>query len=248
MLVDYLLQELSQRSKKNPAYSLRSFARSLRVNSGALSAIINKKRPLTVRTARKILDGLDLNSKTRTRLLQSLISEEARTPRDDCHILSEDLLRMVQNWEYFAILSMLEMDSVDTSARGIAQRFSISPATALETVESLKRLGLVKVISGKLRPTYKNLSTKPDVPSHALRHAHRQHLQKASQALDEQKIDERDFSGITMAIAKKKLPIAKQLIAQFRRDLCALLETGDRDEVYRLNIQLFSLEKQRGNK
>lgn len=245
MIIDYIVKELSQRSKKNPAYSLRSFAKSVGINSGALSAIINKKRPLTVTTAKKILDGLGLDPKTRTKLLQSLVTEANSESKDKFHSLSEDLFRTVQNWEYFAILSLLETKTVDSSAKAISQRLKISQATALEAIETLKRMGLVKADGSRLKPTHKNLSTTHEIPSSAVKHSHRQYLQKAAEALEEQAVDERDFTGMTMAIAKKKLPLAKKLIAHFRRDLCELLESGDREEVYRLNIQLFSLENKR---
>ncbi len=246
MVIEYLVKELSQRSKKNPAYSLRSFAKSIGINSGVLSAILNKKRPLTVSTAKKIIDALNLDSKTRSKLLQSLVSAEPQETQGSYHSLSEDLFQAVQNWEHFAILSMLESKSTALTPRAIAQRLKISQATAMETLETLKRIGLIKLEAGKLKPTHKNLSTTHDIPSQALRHAHRQHLQKAIEALEDQSVDERDFSGVTMAISKKKLPIAKKLITQFRRDLCDLLEGGSRDEVYRLNVQLFSLENNNG--
>lgn len=243
MIIEFLVQELSRRSKINPAYSLRSFARSMGMNSGALSAIINKKRPLTVPTARKIIDALELDSKTRSRFLQSLISDGLMADGETYYSLSENIFRAVQNWEYFAVLSALEVKNVDSSIKGIANRLKISQANVMDILETLKRLDLIKVEAGILKPTHKNLSTTHDIPSTALKHAHRQHLQKAIDALDAQKVDERDFTGITMAISRKKLPLAKKMISQFRRDLCAMLEHGGQDEVYRLNVQLFSLEK-----
>ncbi|MNL65954.1 hypothetical protein D3C87_1903530 [compost metagenome] len=44
-----------------------------------------------------------------------------------------------------------------------------------------------------------------------------------------------------MVVASKNLPKAKELIRQFRHDLSELLEQGEADDVYRLNIQLFPL-------
>ena len=52
-------------------------------------------------------------------------------------------------------------------------------------------------------------------------------------------MDERDFSGITMAINVEKLDEAKEMIRAFRRKLCKFLETGKKTEVYTLRVQLF---------
>ena len=43
----FLKMELDSRIKKNPSYSLRSFAKSLNISHAALSQILNGKRNLT---------------------------------------------------------------------------------------------------------------------------------------------------------------------------------------------------------
>ena len=47
-----------------------------------------------------------------------------------------------------------------------------------------------------------------------------------------------------MAISTAKLSEARKLIMDFRRKLCAFLEDGQRDAVYRLNVQLFPLSQE----
>jgi len=48
--------------------------------------------------------------------------------------------------------------------------------------------------------------------------------------------------GMTMAVDPKKLPLAKQRIQEFNRELSSLLETGDRTQVYQFQSCLFPLE------
>jgi hypothetical protein len=48
---------------------------------------------------------------------------------------------------------------------------------------------------------------------------------------------------MTMAIDPRKLPLAKTLIREFRFRLAELLETGNRTEVYNLNVQLVPVTK-----
>jgi uncharacterized protein (TIGR02147 family) len=105
----------------------------------------------------------------------------------------------------------------------------------------MTRLGLVVQQGDAWLDTGKNLTTPSSVPSAALRGAHRQYMVKAIDSLEKDPIDLRDMSGITMAISSKKIPEARKLIQDFRRRLCAFLEDGDKDAVYRLNVQLFPL-------
>jgi hypothetical protein len=54
---------------------------------------------------------------------------------------------------------------------------------------------------------------------------------------------ERDFTTVTMAIDKRKLSTAKELIRKFEDELSDLLESGHRTDVYRLSVQLFPFTK-----
>jgi hypothetical protein len=54
-------------------------------------------------------------------------------------------------------------------------------------------------------------------------------------------MDERDISGITLAIAPDKIAVAKEEIRRFRRRMAKCLETQRPSAVYQLNIQFFRL-------
>ncbi|HEX4926067.1 MAG TPA: DUF4423 domain-containing protein, partial [Bdellovibrionales bacterium] len=159
--------------------------------------------------------------------------------------LSADTVELLGNWEYFAILSLLETKGFRYSPEAVADRLQLNRASVVEAMKLLLRVGLLKEHANGYMPTHKNVTTTHDVPSAALRRVHRQTIEKALGAIEGQTVEERDFSGMTMAIARKKLPQAKQLIRKFRREMSALLEDGDRTDVYRLNIQLFSLESKK---
>ena len=77
-----------------------------------------------------------------------------------------------------------------------------------------------------------------------MRRVNREYIQMALVSLEKNSIEERDVTGVTMAISTKKIAVAKKMISNFRRELAEYLETADsKDEVYRLNIQLFPLTK-----
>ena len=72
-----VLEKLAEKRIKNPSYSLRAFSKRLGVSSGALSQIVAGKRPLTRKTALKIAEGLNLDSDTTLKILNSV--EESGT-------------------------------------------------------------------------------------------------------------------------------------------------------------------------
>src|SRR5687768_3372352 len=51
-----LLQDFESRRRHNASYSLRAYARSLDVSITTLSQVLSGKRPLTLKTARKIVE------------------------------------------------------------------------------------------------------------------------------------------------------------------------------------------------
>jgi uncharacterized protein (TIGR02147 family) len=104
-------------------------------------------------------------------------------------------------------------------------------------------LGLLKKFKGRWISTKINLETSHDVASAALRKSHKQTLEQAIEALDNVELSQRDITSITMAIDVKKIPLAKEMIRKFRRELAAALETDKRTEVYNLNVQLVPVSK-----
>jgi uncharacterized protein (TIGR02147 family) len=79
-----------------------------------------------------------------------------------------------------------------------------------------------------------------------LKRRQKQILEKALEALENDPIETRSMTGMTMAIDPSKIPEAKKLISEFNRKMSKFLETGKKSEVYELQISLFSLQK-RGN-
>lgn len=82
-----------------------------------------------------------------------------------------------------------------------------------------------------------------EAPNAALRKLAKQYLEKSIEALENQTIEERDITNITMSIDPTRLPEAKKMIRDFRRKLCAFLEQGERTEVYMFSPALINITK-----
>lgn len=242
MLVEHLKSELSDRSRKNPRYSMRAFAKALKISPGTLSAILNKKRALTPKTATKLLAELGLKPMECRKLMMSAMgmpeSEKEMVP---ALVLEGHILEVITGWEHFAILALVDTKGFKPNAAWIAARLNTNTGTVLPAIERLEKVGLLEKRRNKWTVVHKNLSTSIDIPSSALRRVHREYIEKSIYSLENHSTDQRDVSGITMAISKNKLPQAKKMIQEFRRNLCQFLEDGEKEEVYRLNIQLFPM-------
>jgi uncharacterized protein (TIGR02147 family) len=253
-----LQEELTRRCERNPRYSLRAFSRALGVDAAALSRILSDKLRPSPRMARVILDALALEPEEASRFLDSVAEAQKRAhlaqarretaqrprPEEDPRELDGTSFRVIADWYHYAILELTEVPGFRPSAHWIAAQLGISVAQAKLALERLCDLGLLEDAPEGLRRR-QGLVTTADkrTTSPALRTRQRQILDKAIASLEEDPIDERSHTGMTMAIDPSRLELAKKKILAFNRSLCRFLEGGTRTRVYELSIALFPLQK-----
>lgn len=227
-------------------------AQQLDLPSGRLSELLSGRRDLTPAAALKIATKLSYDPAKRQKFLELVEAKRTRAaqPEPMSHEkylqLSADAFYVLSDWHHFAILSLIDLDDFDPAPSAIAKRLGLSTIEVRGSLERLTRLGLVTQDKlGNIKKTSKNITTTHDVESAALKLSHKQNLELAAQALDEVGVEMRDITSITMAIDVEKLPLAKQMIKKFRRQLSEFMESGSKNEVYNLNVQLFPLSKTR---
>jgi uncharacterized protein (TIGR02147 family) len=240
MLHQYLLQEFERRTLANPNYSLRAFARDLEIHSGTLSSILNQRRVVGTKTLTHIMKKLPLSAVEKKKIVSALMMP-TQTEIAKPHLLDEEVLSVIKDWEHYAILAYLQMGKGKKSPGDIAKALDLPQPKFLRAITNLEKTGLIKREGNLLKGTHNSLGTSRGIPSPALREAHVQYIDKAKSALTDFTTNERDITGTTLAVSSKNLPKAKELIRQFRRELSELLEEGETDDVFRLNIQLFPL-------
>jgi uncharacterized protein (TIGR02147 family) len=246
MLVEHMKRTFAERCRKNSSYSLRAFARSLGMDSSSVSAILKGKRPLTIKSARKIVEGLNITNPVEAQalIMNTFTPAENETLSDYTEIAMESA-EAISSWQHFAILAVLELKDFKGQERQIAERLNIPFGIASECLGRLEKLGLIEKKKDLWKLTGKNMATPSHIPSAALREGHRQFIHKALHSLESDPVEMREISGITMAISKTRLTEAKSMIKDFRRRLSTYLESGGLDAVYRLNIQLFPLSQEK---
>lgn len=245
---EFLNQQLSSKRDLNPYYSLRAFAQKLDLSSGKLSEYLSGKRKISFQTAIKIADRLNLPADLKEKLLCTVINEKNKKIKGSTksfNQLHKDELSLIKNWEHFAILSLFETieDEIIPNEQWVAKRLGISVNRSVQAINRLTRLGYILKLNDGLKCIKTNITTTSDISSQDIRDSHKQSLKQVIDNIDQVDIQLRDISSITMAINTEKIPIAKKMIKDFRRNLMLLLEEDNQTEVYNLNIQLFPVSK-----
>lgn len=243
----FLRQELDRRIALNSRYSLRAFAKFLGLDPGYLSNVMSGKRYLSIASTQKIVAALQLND-TEAQLIFKSAAERVDaktkgntpTPKE----LDSDTYAVISDMLHYLILESTYLDDFKSEPRWIARRLGVTVIEIEAAIARLIRLGLIECVGGRFRKSDRYLTTKnKSQTTPALKASQRQILRSALNSLESDPLELRASFGGTMAIDPEKLPIAKQMIAEFIDSLIHLLESGKRKEVYQVGVNLFSLER-----
>lgn len=253
--IEWLRTELVLRQRKNPAYTLRSFARHLEMPSGRVSEILSTKRRLTLDAAERIADRLGYVPDVRSAFLELVRSERstkgvkragATKAPTNFQQISEEVFEVIADWQYFAILNLMKVSDFRNDARWIGNRLGLSVTEVRSAIDKLKRLALVEETADKkLVRTITSLITTYGVPSAAIRRSHKQSLEQAIAALDDVPMPLRDITSITFPADRSKIPQVKEQIKLFQRRMAKLMKSDEATAVYNLNVQLVPVTKER---
>ena len=255
-----LKQELERKLETNSRYSLRSFAKFIGIDSGTLSKVINGKKRITPNLSKKIIDKLELSPEDEKLFMNSvedlyrdsdLIRKrpevkkilESNTKSKPELSLEPEKFKMISDWYHYAILQLMREASFRYDYSWIAKELDINELEAKFAIERMIKLKILKVEGEKL------IRKKPSLNAGDSKHtssAHKKRIKQISKkstiSLEEDSIDIRNHTTITMAIDPSKIPLAKKMIDEFSDKLSEALETKA-EKVYELQINLFPLQR-----
>lgn len=259
---EYLKSVLSEQKKRNPAFRLSVFARSSGFASPSLLSMLMKgQRNLAPTAAEKLAKSLGLKGRRKTYFLEMARSQNARTPAEK-HDANENMLvlkskakrmlldlrhyQFLSTWYYPVLYVMAGMKNVSWHAEQIAAKLGrgVSAEQVKMAIADLMNLGLLTHEEGKLNRVALNISTEEHLQNTAVRRYHKEMNRLAGEALDEA-LEYREVNGLTVAIPDTVLPLVKEKIRNFRKELNTFLSQYEEhaDDVYQINFQLFALTK-----
>jgi len=233
--------------EKNAAYSMRAFARDLKISSAALSEIIRGKRFVSKQKALTLLGLAGVGPGELAKVAELFDNRSALKKRKlTMKSLKEDDYALISHWLHFAILALMETDDFRSDVAWIAQRLASTQSQVEACLERLLRLGLIRQGSaGKLLHSGAQYCSSDGVPSDAVKESHRRHFALAHAALEKFHLEHRYNSTLTLAIDPKKLPKARKMIVDFEKKLAGFLERGGKkSEVYKIGVQVFPLTQE----
>jgi len=241
----HLQQEYLRRNRINSNYSLRSFARSLGLHHGTLSQILSGRRKISQKTFNHLAAQLNLSPTERTQM------SGTRNENNSYLALQKDAFSLMSEWYFDAILELCRIPHSTLSPKTITKKLGISAVKAKLALQILLRLELLEKTNKGYRlltPDTTNILD-PDTTTGAQNRYQTSILEKSKEAIESVSIQKRDHTSLTLAIAEKDVPKAKELIKKFRREFDRLLGTSTPDQVFQLHIGFFPLTNEdKGNR
>lgn len=263
--IEYLNYELRRRRQLNPSFSLRAWARELGfANPSFLSQVLKQERSLKPDLAARLAESLGLRGRplqyfqmmvmgaaadgaqaksSYQKLIRDFRPKRARNVTQ----LSLELYSMVSEWYHYVITEMTQLRDFSSDPRHVQRRLggNLDLRTVREALDRLVRLGfLVRRADGRLaRAPIGNYVLDPNTSSELLRNRHRQWLDKARLAIEEQTVEERDFYASTLCFRRENLPKVREILRDAHRRVLELESTENGEEVYQLCSQFFRLTK-----
>lgn len=230
---------------RNPAFSMRAFAKRLDLNPSAVSEILKGKRRVSKKLAQRMLLRVCADGKEAQKILDLFDSQQISDDSRNHSVVPVDQFQMIAGWQHFAIHSLVETKNFKSEPQWIARRLGLRESEVIDALLRMERVGLIewdrkkkKILQS--RPQY---ATPQDVASSALRASHLQDLEMARRKIEEIAVELREFTSVTMGIDSKKIPVAKKMIREFRDKLAGYLETGQQDQVYKMCLHFFPLSQ-----
>jgi uncharacterized protein (TIGR02147 family) len=125
----------------------------------------------------------------------------------------------------------------------MAQRiaFHVTPGEIKRSVQLLLRLGmLVRNHDGTFRQSNPLLSTGPGTTDVAAAQYHFDAIARAAEALQELPPEKREIVGMTVGVNRKAFEKIRKKMWDVRQEILAIADEQGAEEVYQVNMQLFS--------
>lgn len=237
---DYLSDHFESLQRKNPNFSLRAFAKKLKMNPGALSLLLNGKRRFTDKMIERICDELCLSPTERRKIFSPYKDEK------QAEILEQSLFESLSNWAHDAFLSLVQTKEFRNDPIWIANKLGVSQRELQKVIQNLMNLGLLKVDEGKYVPA--TPGTQVFVESNttsALKKLQLDANALSRLALENEPVDRRYHGTNTLTVDPDKIDEAKAYIREFRNRFCTSNDwKGRRARVYQLNVSFYPIDQE----
>jgi len=235
-----LQEELAVRCARNPRYSLRAFARYLRLDHSTLSQLLRGRRRFTQRTIERVGARLALTQAMITQFVElERVPLEPWTTRE-LRQLSRDAALSLAEWHHHAILELTKLTSFRPDVRWISRVLDVPVDDVIIAITRLARLGLLDMSS---RTSWVDRAGDAEARLDALSLGAIGALAGRARSLVRSASGGHPahYSATTVAVTIASSRRIADRVERFRREIGKLLEEerGDQDQVYCLELAFF---------
>lgn len=258
-----IIAELNKKKERNAKYSLRAFARDLKVEPALIARVLNGTRNLSMLSAKKIAHQLFSNSSLRAHFLSLVemeITEGAKASpaqiaekvkvidalQAEAFQIEKPVMEQLVSWVYFAILDLLTLKEAPQTPADIGRYLDVEAATVQKAIKVLLAQGLVIETPKGLQKKTAMMFAPNGIPSEVGRAYHRQMIARGVEALETQPIDRRYFYGETIAIKQELYGQLKEITDEYFAKVSELaqISEGQADRLYQVNVQVYDHRKE----
>lgn len=245
---------LKRKQQRQPAYSLRAFARDLGVSPAFASKLINGQKAPPKERLEKLsflleLDVLEKEALVKDVLLDSFgekVLSRAQAAKKGRKTVEAPSGSMLSSWANLAVLEGLTLEAPHNDPSVLGARLGLSTSQVARSLETLSQLGLIEKGEEGWKKKEQHLYVAGGRSKSEVRAFHTQMIEKAKGELlktSQADYDRRLINGFTMALNPEHMHRLKSKIIQFLDDLSREASEGPTSEIYQCNMQLFPLSK-----
>ncbi len=256
---DFIRERLMDKVQMNKNLSIRNMAKKIGFSHTFLSLVINKKKHLSRTTAHSVADYLSLSSKEYDIFLNLVEINTARSLKHREKIFNRlieqklqinafqlplSIFSLMYKWYYLAILELTKLKDLIIDSNTVAKNLGITKTESKLAIDRLISLGLLKKENNRLVKVHKITNSESVTPNEDIRNYHKDILHKTIDTIDNQSIEDRYLSSMTVAISKEDLPQLKEMVDEFKMKVsCFLNKNENKNSVYQINFQAFELSQ-----
>lgn len=238
-LQDYLRKEFEIRKGKNSQYSLRAFARDLKIGISTLSKLFSGKTQPSLPLLKTIISGLKIEQQT----LQQIFSSHPE-------YYKEINLSEVNKFPHSLILQdcVLEIISHQTlTTDEISNQLNTDPFIIGEIIDQLLDVQLIEESGQGYRASSINTTSISDdeATTEELKQYQKDLLNISANAIDQTIIDKRNHTSIIFALDEEQINEVKEEIKIFRRKINKISlqsNKNNKSKLYAMQASFFPIE------
>lgn len=245
-LATFLKTEMTKRQAKNPRYSLRAFAKSVDLDAGTLTRIMNGQRLVKPPTAISIMSHLDVTAEIQEEILTHLDSNrktKGTSKTKKMEAIAPDTFEDIFETTNIHLLASFRIRKYANKRNWdlLAKNLQISTAELHHRIQSLEKVGAIQVKPATVEVIAKNISTLP-IPftTEKRKTVQKEFLEQAKRAIDEVPFELRDNCTLTIPISAKDLQKIKTILQKARTRINEISERKTNNEhLYNVSMAVY---------